>query len=451
MGRKGSVEMTYMQEPRGDRVVSDKEDHYLVVSTDSHAGPVMETQLRHYCPAKYLDDFDAFVYSVYEHEREQKALLHPEKRKSMGGIAYEEDPSLSDEARRYFARVRACEGLVDPHARLRDMDEQGVAVDVIFAGGENVQELPFVGFGADAGNPAYERELRMVGEHIWNEWLVDFVGAAPERLVGVMQIPIFDVPKAIEEMRWGVERGLRGVNFPAPRRDFPVYFDECYEPFWSAVEELDVPLLTHVGGGEPPLGWPGAFPGLCMMYAELDWLSRRGLWQMIFGGVFERHPRLRLVFTEQRVTWVPPTLADLDAIWLNDMVSDVQDRVPKRPSEYWATNCFVAGSFLARFELDQRDAVGVENLMWGSDYPHVEGTWPTTRLSLRNTFAGVPEADARAVLGQNAVRVYNLDVHALAPTVERIGPTTGEIARPLDPDEYPSLRRGAFRELGVIA
>ena len=132
-----------------------------------------------------------------------------------------------------------------------------------------------------------------------------------------------------------------------------------------------------------------------MMLAELDWLGRRGLWQLIFGGVFERHPRLRLVFTEQRAAWVRTTLADLDSIWLNDVFTDARDFARRPPSEYWAQNCYVAGSFLARFELEEIDTIGHRNLMWGTDYPHVEGTWPRTRLALRNTFAGAPVEQVR--------------------------------------------------------
>ena len=427
------------------------EDPYLIVSTDSHAGPLMETQLRAYCPHRHLDAFDEYVHRVRAHEEEQLRLEHPERRRSAGGIAYQSDPSLTEIAKKAYAHVRTCEGNFDPHARLRHMDADGVAVDVVFAGGENGEEIPFVGFGADAGNPAIEHELRTTGEHIWNEWLGDFVAIAPERFVGVMQIPIWDVDAAIKEMRWGRDHGLRAVNFPAPRRDLPLYFDPVYEPFWSAVEELDVPLLTHVGAGEAMLGWPGAMPGLCMMYMEMDWFARRALWQLIFGGVFERHPNLRVVFTEQRVGWVPSTLRDLEAVWRNDLVHDVRVLTPRPPSEYWARNCFIGGSFLAHFEMEMREQVGLHNLMWGSDYPHVEGTWPRTRLALRKTFAGIPEADVRAVLGTNAVPVYRLDETALKPTVQRIGPRPSDLDRPLEEHEYPPLRVGAFREIGIIA
>jgi predicted TIM-barrel fold metal-dependent hydrolase len=183
------------------------------------------------------------------------------------------------------------------------------------------------------------------------------------------------------------------------------------------------------------------------------WLSRRSLWQLIFAGVFERHPKLKLVFTEQRVLWVPETLRDLDNVYASDTQflagADVVDiDLPKRPSEYWASNCYVAGSFLAPFEVALREKVGVRNLMWGADYPHVEGTWPRTRLSMRNTFADVPEDDARKILGENALGVYNLAADALRPIADRIGPTPDELAQPLAPNEFPDFRGEAFRTFG---
>jgi hypothetical protein len=106
---------------------------------------------------------------------------------------------------------------------------------------------------------------------------------------------------------------------------------------------------------------------------------------------------------------------------------------------------------MARYEVEELDAVGEKNLMWGSDYPHVEGTWPNTRLSLRNTFSGFPEPVVRTVIGENALSVYNLDREALAVVAEKIGPTVEELSVPLAPDEFPTLRGGAFREIGVIA
>src|SRR5262249_43240515 len=161
--------------------------------------------------------------------------------------------------------------------------------------------------------------------------------------------------------------------------------------------------------------------GHALVAAEVHWLSRRGLWQLIFGGVFERHPQLKLVLTEQRVTWVPETLRDLDTIHASHEILEAQlneisfvpgpprhtPNLPRRPSEYWADSCFIVGSFMAPYEVEKRHDLGMQNLLWGSDYPHTEGTWPNTRLAMRHAFSGVPEDDVRLILGGRALDAFD--------------------------------------------
>jgi predicted TIM-barrel fold metal-dependent hydrolase len=368
------------------------------------------------------------------------------------------DPSkIVDEyiREREKARERAwiCTGQVDPHARIRDMDLDGVAADVVFAGGQNGEVLPFLSWGGfDQGPSSVDVQLRAVGAHIFNEWLAGFVSVEPARHVGVMQIAISNVAGAVRELEWGRAAGLRAVNLPAPQHDFPAYTDPGYEPFWDACEALDLPLLTHVGGGETPLGVNGPMGG-ALLQCEQHFMGRRGLWQLIFGGVFERHPRLKLVFTEQRQEWVAETLRHLDSVYEHVISSsaEAREKLPRTPSEYWSTNCFIGGSFMAPFEAAARGEIGVHNLMWGTDYPHMEGTWPNTRLALRNTFARVPEEDTRLILGENAIRVYGLDENALRVVADRIGPKPEDLTKPLAPEEYPIFRGFAFREHGVVS
>jgi hypothetical protein len=95
-----------------------------------------------------------------------------------------------------------------------------------------------------------------------------------------------------------------------------------------------------------------------------------------------------------------------------------------------------------------RHEIGLKNLMWGSDYPHPGSTWPRTLLALRNTFAGLPEDEAQAILGENAVGVFDLDYDKLSVVAERVGPTRAQVAEPVRPEELPQPRGLAFRELG---
>jgi predicted TIM-barrel fold metal-dependent hydrolase len=412
---------------------------YLVVSGDSHAGPSLEHHLRPYCEKKYLEQFDEFAKAVRELQLAEFKLA----------VDAQSDPTRTQLGLEALARTKSCAGQQDPDARLRDMDADGIAAEVIFAGGMNDEVLPFVGFGTGVGPADIAPELRAEGCRIWNRWLADFVSVAPERLIGVMQIPIWDLDAAIEELEWGRQAGLRVANHPAPRPDFPAYNEDGYERYWAACEVLETPLACHSGGGEQPLGMKGR-AAYSVFLAEVHWMSRRALWQMIFGGVFDRHPGLKLVFTEQRVAWASETLRDLDSIYLSTNRRD-PERPERRPSEYWTSNCAICASFLAPFEAAMRHEIGLENLHWGSDYPHVEGTWPRTRLALRNGFAGIPEKDARVILEENPLRLYGLDVNALRPVADRIGPTPEELSIGLEPDEIPDFRSYAFREIGDYA
>jgi predicted TIM-barrel fold metal-dependent hydrolase len=237
------------------------------------------------------------------------------------------------------------------------------------------------------------------------------------------------------------------VNLPAPRADFAPYNDPVYDPLWAVCADLGVPLMTHGGGGEFPLGTEAPM-GMQLYLCETEWLSRRGLWQLIFGGVFERHPGLKMVFAEQRVAWVPETLVTLDSIYFNDIFPDVRRALPRTPSEYWVEHCYVAGSFLAPFEAAMHAEVGPSNLMWGSDYPHFEGTWPDTRVALRHTFSSMPAQVTREIVEHTALRIFDLNAEDLEAVAERIGPTPEAIAEPPGLGEYPAIRRLAFRERG---
>jgi predicted TIM-barrel fold metal-dependent hydrolase len=310
------------------------------------------------------------------------------------------------------------------------MDMDGVTAEVIFAGAQN--------------------------GHLWNSWLADFCSVASERLLGVMQIPIWDVERSIDEIRWGASHGLRAINFAAPRPDYPAYNEDVYEPLWAAVEEVGLPLVTHCASGELGSGLKGR-GSMLVWLSEVLWLSRRGLGQMIFGGVFDRHPALRVMFVEQRGNWIQQALEELDSACIGAPRNSAMPllgavvEVPRRlPSEYWATNCAVIDSFMAPFEAQARHEIGLETLMWGSDYPHIEGTWPRTELALRNTFSDVPETDVRMILEKNPVRFFGLDTAILRPIADRIGPAPQKLSRALSADEVPAYRGLAFREVGAF-
>jgi hypothetical protein len=152
--------------------------------------------------------------------------------------------------------------------------------------------------------------------------------------------------------------------------------------------------------------------------------ARRPLWQLTLGGVFDRHPRLRFVLSEIRVDWLPATLAYLDGVY---EAHRAEVPAARRPSEYFATNCFAVASFLHKAEAGILRDVGVNRVLFGRDYPHSEGTWPHTRQWLNDACAGLPDDDVRRLLGENAIDFFGLDRAPLAAVAERIGPRLADI------------------------
>jgi len=155
-----------------------------------------------------------------------------------------------------------------------------------------------------------------------------------------------------------------------------------------------------------------------------DIKPRRPLWQLMLGGVFDRHPDLELVLTEIRADWIPATLRRLDTVFEKH-----REHIPARrtPSEYWHGNCLVGASFIHKAEVEMRHEIGIETISFGRDYPHPESTWPNTRDWLKDAFVGVPEDEMRMMLGENAIRFLNLDRERLGEITRRIGPTVEEV------------------------
>jgi predicted TIM-barrel fold metal-dependent hydrolase len=264
---------------------------------------------------------------------------------------------------------------------------------------------------------------------------------APERRAGVAIVPAtWDVAEAVREVAWAHEHGLRGIMLPVVWGDHPPYHHPCYAPLWAACQDLGLVVHFHSGaadseqyfGSWPPDPAKPALRGAMGIYvSEVAWFLSRPLTFLIWGGVFEDHPRLRVAFTEGTAVWVPQLLELLDHRASdypgNAKLGDYKSHLKLKPSEYFARNVRI-GSSISRREAEQRHAIGVGALMWGSDFPHPEGSWPHTAERLRESFAGLPEAETAAMLGGNAAAFYGFDVEKLAPIAARIGPKKSALA-----------------------
>jgi predicted TIM-barrel fold metal-dependent hydrolase len=409
----------------------------IIVTSDAHIGPRIDADLRTYVPKKYLDAYDSWSVT------------------SVGSAVSGGSPGKT----RQVQRNLKTKGHYDVEARLRDMDADGVVAEVIFHDSLNGQSMPFQGNGFFYDYSKLDLELVGVGYQVYNRWLGEHLSSnEPGRHAGLAYLPLWDIAEAVKQVELARELGLRAVNFPSPRAGLAEYDDPAWDPFWSACSGMGLPLCTHAGG-VPLVNDSGLHGGALRMMETGGWPVRRGMHRMILGGVFERHPDLKLVYTETSAGWVGQTMRELDSAWLVYQ-SVLEEQCPRKPSDYFASNVFLGASFPAPFETAEAMRDGfVNNVMWGSDYPHPEGTWQapdedspsTTRAALRFACAGMPIDATQRFLGETAISVYGFDRARLAVVAERIdAPSLEEILTPLDeiPDRDYSL---AFRTAGPWA
>ncbi|MHB8680606.1 MAG: amidohydrolase family protein [Acidimicrobiales bacterium] len=386
------------------------DDRYVLVSADCHGGGGL-LDYRPYLARRWHDEFDVWAAS-YE-------------------IPYE-DQKGPDADRNW-----------DSSRRLAELEADGVVAEVVFPN----TVPPFFPKASLADQPppanAGDLEARWAGLQAHNRWLADFCAAAPGRRAGICQIMLHDLDAAVAELHWAKEAGLTGgVLLPgAPPGSglVPLYDAEHYEPLWRTCEELGMPVNHHSGSAAPAAG--ESAEDKVVLLLEVTWWAHRALTHLLVAGVFERHPGLELVLTEQGTAWLPEELARLD-YFFDRMGSargsqevewgmPVVGRLSLRPSEYWARQCHVGSSFIRPAEVAIREHVGVDRIMWGNDYPHREGSFPFSPEHLRASFAGVPPAEVAAMLGGNAAALYGFDLDRLRPIAAKVGPTVADVDDPL--------------------
>ena len=308
--------------------------------------------------------------------------------------------------------------------------------EIIFPDADSVSggaSAPFgAGLGASGDTPA---DLLLAGARAHNRWLAELCNESPERRAGVAIVPIMvDIEAAVAEIRRAHASGLRGILIPPMWQPHEPYHHQRYDPVWAICEELSMPVHVHSGVADR-----AAYgPHVGIFTTETRFWSSRPLWFLIWSGVFERFPAFKFGVAECGAFWVNDLLWRMDLVYERDHGSrklgeQLTANMSMRPSEYFDRNCFIGASNIIRVEMARRYEIGVENLCWGNDFPHPEGTWPHTREFLANVFCDIPRDETAAMLGLNAAEVYGFDVDVLQPIAERIGPTPEELGQADDP------------------
>lgn len=395
---------------------------FVVISSDSHAGARWE-DYRPYLDAPVRADLDDWLAVMTSQET------------VVGGTRLD---TRGTTIRQSFAAEEAVrdggtDGAWDAAVRAREMDRDGVAGEVVFPDGLHRNDIPFYGMGhLGPQASAYPYGLRLAGCRAYNRWLAELVAAHPGRHAGVIVAPFDDPEAAVAEIESARAAGLFGgvllPGLPLTTGDATwLLHHPRYEPVWAACQALGLPLHVHSTGSGVDYG---ELPGSRWVHStEAYWASRRPLWQLLWGGVLERYPRLTLVMTEVMGAWAPFELEYWEYLYDARNPEVAREMLPLRPGEYWRRQCFVGASPPSgRAEIEARAVIGVDKLMWGSDYPHPDGTWPQSRRRIAEMFAGVPEAETRRMLGENALSVYGFDPSVVGPVARRIGMVPSDIA-----------------------
>ena len=405
------------------------DDPYVVITSDTHAGASLATY-REYLDPAYRQRFDDWRGS---YRNPSKTHIGSKKTKNW-----------------------------DFEERVGDLEHDGIVGEVVFP--NTVPPFYPKAFHICAPPTPEQYELWNAGVRAHNRWLKDFCDEAPERRAGIGLIHLNDIDDAIAECEWIAEAGLRGgVLLPQPPDDMkhilPLYAPE-YDRLWAAIQDLDLTMNQHSGVGAPDYGDYGT--AHAMWISEVGFFSQRGFKSLIYGGVFERFPKLRFILTEAGCAWVPELLERMDNVhrgiqagMMGEMDYAEVTSTPEPPSFYAKRNCWYGASFPGKREIDGREEVGIDKICWGADYPHYEGCFPYSREAMQLAFCDLPESEVRQMLGENAATLYKFDMAKLKPFAEKVRVMPKDIAKPLTeiPEGVtsPNLRKALYAAKGQEA
>jgi predicted TIM-barrel fold metal-dependent hydrolase len=285
----------------------------------------------------------------------------------------------------------------DPKARLTEMEEDGVNAEVLY---------PTLGlklFGLDDAD-VQERAMRM-----FNDWLIDYCQVDTSRLVGVAAISAYNIEHAVAELERCKAEGLGGfLLWQATHPDMP-FTSERYDPLWAAAQELEMPLSLHILTGHNYSRQLGITQGIDHYRGSVNLkllTVTDAVMDIIFSGVLERFPRLKVVLVENEVGWLPFVLSQWDYYF--HRFREVHPlTIDKQPSDYFYRQVY-ATFFRDPTVAHLFDWWGADNCMWSNDYPHPNSTWPNSRDVIAKNLGHLPEETREKLLRGTVRTLYNL-------------------------------------------
>ena len=380
---------------------------YKLISADSHVNEVAATWER--VRRQYGERAPELVwnpsakeYGPYLKIRDWETSLEGKDREScamefvgmaIGGLGVGSVVGRSSERASEFLknfRFEDWPGPWEPNARLKDMDRDGVEVDILYAShlrhvyGLSIKDEPF---------------FRAIAQS-YNDWLMEYCSVAPNRLVGLPVLSILNIDGAVEDLAFYAKQGAKGFMIASSTPIGMTYGESNFDRLWASAQDADVPLCLHTTTG----AWKKAkfhHPRI-RTFIRGEGEIQTSLLEMIYGGVFDRFPRLKIVAAEWDIGWVA------------HMVAKLKDHDPKTglklaPADYFRRNIWFT------FENDRAGVLttplyGADRFLWASDYPHGATTWPDSQAIVDQQFEGISEETKRKVTRQNAIDLYKLSL-----------------------------------------
>lgn len=320
------------------------------------------------------------------------------KPRSVAGIAAVGIPKedLAKFANSHYKDLRP--GGYDAAARLQDQEIDGVSGEVLYPTyAMNLYSIP-------------DAALQQAAFAAYNDWIVELCGQAPDKLKGLALISVYSVDHAVESLAHWAKRGMKGAMIACMPPVGVEYSQPHFDRLWAAAQDIGLPISIHTltpsrpstfrfkNGGRAAAGYPESPMEVMLTLGE-----------MLTSDMFDRFPRLKFVLAEADTGWLPWMLERLDR---GHERYALQDRMPTKlkPSEYFKRN-FSAAFIKDRVGVYAREFIGVDNLMWSSDYPHTDSTWPRSLASIEHDLQGVSADDRRKLTCTNAARIYDFNVN----------------------------------------
>ncbi len=312
-----------------------------------------------------------------------------------------DDPKTTELIERGYAGLNP--GVLDSTKRLAEQALDGICGEVMYP------SLSMFTFAIP------DNEIRAAAFERHNDWVFDYCAPAPERLIGIGCLPIPDVEASVKEARRAGTKGVRGFSIPSHAPVDQPYSDPMYDPLWAEMQDMDLPITMHIFTGSSfdcglPAHW-GAPGGSIKGYTLAHTTVANSVMDLICGGVLERFPRLKFVLAEFETGWVAHFKQRLDhAIYRTPWLA--VDYLTMEPTGYFDRNFWVT------FEDDEagimtRSLIGVDNMVWGNDYPHHDAIWPNSIPTLDRIMKGVPDQERERMVWGNVIDLYNIDTSKL--------------------------------------